>query len=168
MEPGEAEPPAPIGLLQPVKFRMPPRPPCFASSYPPFLCVFVVFAGKMSDAGFYTFPGEDANAARANSCGRSSYLHRSGRHAKRSVAPRRSRSILHHLPQRKASHCRSCSGQAGCHAPQLECRDLGTRHRKAAGRFHASAGKTARPDTATYRAVATWLENEIDRAWTAN
>src|SRR5947199_10675190 len=25
-----------------------------------------------------------------------------------------------------------------------------------------------RPDTATYRAVATWLENEIDRAWTAN
>ena len=24
-----------------------------------------------------------------------------------------------------------------------------------------------RPDTATYRAVATWLENEIDRAWTA-
>src|SRR5438046_6611964 len=25
-----------------------------------------------------------------------------------------------------------------------------------------------RPDTATYRAVATWLENEIDRAWAAN
>src|SRR5881396_220827 len=25
-----------------------------------------------------------------------------------------------------------------------------------------------RPDTATYRAVATWLENEIDRAWTAS
>src|SRR5216117_2037263 len=24
-----------------------------------------------------------------------------------------------------------------------------------------------RPDTATYRAIATWLENEIDRAWTA-
>src|SRR2546425_9753891 len=25
-----------------------------------------------------------------------------------------------------------------------------------------------RPDSATYRTVATWLENEIDRAWSAN
>src|SRR5438046_10409004 len=117
MEPGEAEPPAPIGLLQPVKFRMPPRPPCFASSYAPFLCVFVVFAGKMPDVGFYTFPGEDENAARANSCGRSSYLDSYGRHAKRSIAPRRSRYLLHHLTRPSELLCETITARAMLTAP---------------------------------------------------
>src|SRR5881628_1272517 len=110
MEPGEAEPPAPIGLPQPVKFRMPPRQLCFASSYAPFLCVFVVFAGTMSTQDSTLFCWEEANEARTNHGGdwcflnRPRLIERGNRRSAKGSGARRSRSVLRHLPQREASH----------------------------------------------------------------
>src|SRR5437016_12246416 len=127
MEPGEAEPPAPKVLPPSIRSRMPPRELCFASSYVPFLCVFVVFAGTMLTQDSTLFCREEANETRANHGGdccclnRPRLIERGNRRSAKGSGARRSRSVLRHLPQRTASHGWAGSGQAGCDAPQLEC-----------------------------------------------
>src|SRR2546425_12995723 len=116
MEPGEAEPPAPKVLLPSIRSRMPPRQLCFASSYAPFLCVFVVFAGTMLTQDSTLFCWEEANEARTNRGGgcccldRSRLIEPENRRSAKGSGARGSRSVLRHPPPREASHGWAGSG----------------------------------------------------------
>ena len=77
------------------------------------------------------------------------------------------RYLLRHLPQPETAHRRTCARPSGHDEPGRQCGGVGEGDREASGRLDAAPGRP-RPDAATYRAVASAFENEIDRAWAAN
>ena len=76
--------------------------------------------------------------------------------------------VLRHLPQPEASHRRPRARRRGRHASPARMPDVWER---VIAKLRAGSMPPAgmpRPDAATYRAVASWLEAEIDRAWAAS
>src|SRR5437867_5125120 len=173
MEPGEAEPPAPKVLPPSIRSRMPPRQLCFASSYAPFLCVFVVFAGTMSTQDSTLFCWEEANEARAPIVAAvaavSIVLALSNLET---AAPQKdpARGVLDQYCVTFHNEKLRTAGLALDKLDVMHPNSNAEVWERVIEKLRAGSmpppGRP-RPDTATYRAVATWLEHEIDRAWTA-